>query len=243
MSTLGISIVVPAYNEENFLPATLASINEARKYFEATTNLRTEIVVVNNASTDQTEKIALANGAVVVPHPIRNISSVRNAGIRKSLYEVVVTIDADSFLPKDALVKIWNLMSSNRYVGGALGVKIISERISVRIMAFIIQRIVVLISGIYGAMFFFSREAALEIGGFPEDRLIAEDTAFAIALRAYGRKQKKKFARLKSVQVGTLDRKEIDLRSLLPLILQMIKGAVGAKQKKEDLKYWYDPKR
>ena len=92
-------------------------------------------------------------------------------------------------------------------------------------------------------MFFFWREAALEIGGFPENRVVAEDSAFAIALRNHGKKQGKKFARLKSVQVGTLDRKDTSRKTILPVIIQVIKGFAGVKQSPDELKYWYSPKR
>jgi glycosyltransferase involved in cell wall biosynthesis len=243
MQTPGISVVIPAYNEENFLPATLVSVNEARRLFSSSIQLPSEVVVVNNASTDQTEKIALAHDAVVIRHDIRNISSVRNAGIREASYTLIVTIDADCTFPPDALEKIWNFMRDDSYIGGALGVSLITDKRINRIVAHIIQTAVVSISGIYGAMFFFWRDAAIEIGGFPENRLVAEDSAFAIALRSHGRKQGKKFARLKSVQVGTLDRKDIRLRAIFPLIVQVIRVFAGAKQTPGDLKFWYDPDR
>ena len=94
-------------------------------------------------------------------------------------------------------------MEKGKYLGGALGVKILTDKLSVKIAASIIQALVVRISGIYGAMFFFSREAALKVGGFPEDRLVAEDSAFAIKLRELAKTKGKFFTRFhkKSLQL------------------------------------------
>lgn len=243
MAARGVSIVIPAYNEESFLPATLAAANEACAHFSASHNFPWEIVVVNNASTDRTEAVALSHGAKVVLHEVRNISSVRNVGIKAASYDLIVMIDADSFLPLDGLVKIWSVMESHQYVGGSLGVKVLTEKVGLKILAPIFQYLVDLTSGIQGAMFFFWRDAAIEIGGFSEDRLVAEDSVFAISLRRYGVKKNQKFLRLRTVIVGTLDRKDSDLRTLLSMVFKAFQGLIGVKQSKEDLKYWYEPKR
>ncbi len=243
MGAQGISIVIPAFNEEKFLPATIEAAKKACAHFANQVSLPTEIVVVNNISTDKTESLALSLGAVVENHHVRNISSVRNAGIKRASFDLIVTIDADSFLPEDGLVKVWETMKGQKYVGGAFGVKLLTNKLKVKFGAFIIQSLVEIFFGIQGAMFFFWKEAALEVGGFPEDRLVAEDSAFAILLKNHGRKIGKKFIILKSVQVTTLDRKEIGFRSAIPIIGQVIRGFAGVKQTKEDLKYWYDPKR
>jgi len=243
MTSPGISIVVPAYNEEKFLPASLISINQARAHFESATGLNSEVIVVNNDSTDATARVAREHSAVVVDHSVRNIASVRNAGIRSANYDLVVTIDADSFLPLDGLVKIRNFMGEGGYSGGALGVKVISNRIYFRVAAVIVQTFVNWLSGIYGAMFFFRKDVALEIGGFPETHLVAEDMAFALAMHRYAQEKGMKFGKLKSVQVGTLDRKDFDPRAIFVAAIQALRAFRGAKQNAADLDYWYSPKR
>lgn len=243
MQQHGISIVIPAFNEEKFLPATLAAIKIAQSEFARSCDVPTEVIVVNNASTDQTVAVATEAGARVVEQPLRNIAAVRNAGIQSASFDLVVTIDADSFLPPDALLKIFEVMRKGDVVGGALGVVVVTDRSIVRLGATLIQWLVARISGISGAMFFFARTEALEIGGFPENRLVAEDSAFAIALREYGKSIGKGFVHLRTVKVGTLDRKPIGPTVLLPAIAQVAMGFLGRKQTPGDLKYWYDPKR
>ncbi len=54
-----LSIVVPTFNEEDFLPRLLASI-EAQDYADR------EVIVADNRSRDRTRAIARAHGARVV---------------------------------------------------------------------------------------------------------------------------------------------------------------------------------
>jgi glycosyltransferase involved in cell wall biosynthesis len=250
MTKPGISIVIPAFNEEKFLPAALASIKVAQQKLADQSgapgifigDLPTEVIVVNNASTDRTEDIGRALGAKVVNHSIRNISSVRNAGIRTASFDWIVTIDADSTLSENALVEVVKVMRTGA-IGGAFRVKVITHRIEMRIVAFIVQTVVRWMSGISGAMFFFSREEALQIGGFPEDRLVAEDGSFANSLRSLGKERGQKFVYLKSATVGTLDRKEMNLTVIIPAVIQGFRGFFGRKQSLDQLKYWYEPNR
>ena len=239
----GISIVVPAYNEENYITRTLSSIQQAGEHFEAQQGLDYESIVVNNASTDRTGECARKCGARVIDHPIRNISSVRNKGIEEAKYELVVTIDADCHLPKEALVQIFERMQAGNCIGGSLGVKVAAQSYGMRVLIFLVQGLVSLVSGAYGGMFFFDRYEALEIGGFPEDQLIAEDSAFAKLLRKQAKKKGMSFARLKSVQVETLDRKDNGIKELAPAVIQAFRGFLGMKIKAEKLGYWYKPKR
>ena len=72
------SIVVPAWNEEALLPATLASLRTAM----AAVPHEGEIVVCDNNSTDGTAAAARAGGARVVFEPRNQIARARNAGAR-----------------------------------------------------------------------------------------------------------------------------------------------------------------
>lgn len=243
MTKPGISIVIPAYNEEKFLPATLLAAKAAQENLASSLGVTSEVIIVNNVSTDRTKEVAISHGAVVIDHPVRNISSVRNAGIKQASYSLIVAIDADSFLPPDGLVKVWRVMQEGPYIGGAFGVKVLTDKVFVKIAAFVIQTGVSWISGIQGAMFFFWREDALSFGGFSEKHLVAEDSIFANALRGHGKSAGKKFLLLKSVKVGTLDRKELPLREILPTMIKVFKAFRNAEQTTDDLKFWYDPKR
>jgi glycosyltransferase involved in cell wall biosynthesis len=246
MNPNGISVVIPAYNEENFLPATLKAVHEAQLHFREHVSpaLPSEVVVVNNMSSDKTSEVATKLGARVVDHGIRNISAVRNAGIKAALYSTIIMIDADSFLQVDALTEVHKVMSQGRTVGGGFNVVLLTEKPVIRFAAAVFQSLVRGISGMSGAMFFFDRDSALAMGGFREDRLVAEDSTFAMGLRAYGKSHGgRTFNHLNHVKVGTLDRKDTDFLTIAGWLSQALMAFLGRKQRIEDLGYWYDPKR
>ena len=85
-----LSIIIPTYNEEEYLPRLLASIRSQR--FDGY-----EIVVADNNSTDRTREIAARFGARVVdggmPGPGRNL------GARAAHGDLLLFLDADVVLP------------------------------------------------------------------------------------------------------------------------------------------------
>src|SRR5262245_57500474 len=87
-----ISFIVPAYNEEHELANTLASIREAA----SAVTQPFEIIVVDDASTDATPKIASDAGAKVIPINRRQIAASRNAGARSAQGKYLFFVDADT---------------------------------------------------------------------------------------------------------------------------------------------------
>lgn len=88
-----ISVVVPAYNEEKFLPRCLESLRNQ----DYTGNY--EIIVVDNASPDNTAKVALAMGAKVVYENKRSPACARQRGLEEAKGDIVAFIDADTQAP------------------------------------------------------------------------------------------------------------------------------------------------
>ncbi len=73
-----ISLIIPAYNEEKLIGRCLESVKKAKEYYGKPSLIET--IVVNNCSTDNTEKVALEYKANVVIEKERKIASVRNKG-------------------------------------------------------------------------------------------------------------------------------------------------------------------
>lgn len=90
-----ISVVIPAWNEEQLLPACLESVRMA---FAARPDLGPEVIVVDNNSTDGTAAIAEAAGARVVFEAQNQIARARNAGAALASGEWLLFLDADSAL-------------------------------------------------------------------------------------------------------------------------------------------------
>jgi peptidoglycan/xylan/chitin deacetylase (PgdA/CDA1 family)/GT2 family glycosyltransferase len=88
-----VSVVIPAYNEENYLPSCLESIGKQDYAGEY------EVIVVNNASTDITAKIALDWGAKVVYEGKRSPACARQKGAEVAAGEIIAFIDADTQAP------------------------------------------------------------------------------------------------------------------------------------------------
>ncbi len=95
MSSVELSLIVPAHNEEKLLEATLVALQEAGRQSDASF----EIIVVDDDSTDSTAEIASRSGARVEKVKLRNIGAVRNAGAEIAKGRWLVFIDADTIVP------------------------------------------------------------------------------------------------------------------------------------------------
>ncbi len=90
-----ISVVIPAYNEEDSIIQTLYSL---------TNNIiskSVEIIVVNNNSTDKTEELVNATGIQCLLETKKGIAAARNAGLAKAKGQIILNADADSIYPPD----------------------------------------------------------------------------------------------------------------------------------------------
>lgn len=99
-----LSILVAAYNEEHTIVSTIESI--AKQEYPG----GLQVIVVNDGSSDRTlEKIQELNYIwleVVDQQPNRGKAAALNAGLERVRYGLVVTLDADSYLYRNALVNL-----------------------------------------------------------------------------------------------------------------------------------------
>jgi peptidoglycan/xylan/chitin deacetylase (PgdA/CDA1 family) len=95
-----ISVVIPARDEEQYLPACLASLQKQDYDGEY------EILVVDNASTDNTGRIARKSGARVIFCPRTGVAYARQAGANSARGDIIVQADADTIYPQDWLTRI-----------------------------------------------------------------------------------------------------------------------------------------
>lgn len=94
-----ISVVIPALNEEKYLPRCLTSLtNQSFKHFE--------VIVSDGGSKDKTVAIAKKFGAKVVVAPGSTVTYARQKGIEKAKGEIIVGADADCKYPANHLGKI-----------------------------------------------------------------------------------------------------------------------------------------
>lgn len=96
-----MSVVIPAYNEEENILTLLQSLTANQ------TQHAVEIVVVNNNSKDRTEEWVRATGVACVNETVQGITAARNAGLKAAKGKYIINADADSVYPGtwiDALI-------------------------------------------------------------------------------------------------------------------------------------------
>lgn len=182
-----ISVIVPAHNEEKYVRRCIESIRQADACFKGTT----EIVVVCNRCTDRTREIALECGAKIVINEDRCIALVRNAGIKESGGEIIVTIDCDNRMTPGTLAEIYAKIKSGKYIGGGAPIRFERESFPLMLNDYMC-RAGFKATGIYAGIIWAGRETFDAVGGFVDKRSM-EDIATAKAIKDYGKKQGKKF--------------------------------------------------
>jgi glycosyltransferase involved in cell wall biosynthesis len=196
------SIIIPARNEERWLPLCLDSIREAAREIAE----KIEIIVVVNRSHDRTAEIAASAGAVVIESEAKNLAILRNCGCRVARGKFLITIDADSRMSKNMLVAINAVLLRGDVVGGA--VPILPERWSVGICVTALMLLPIAVRyGISGGLFFLSREDFEVISGFNEELCSVEDIDFARRLKEHGKISGRKFKILFNTHIVTSCRK------------------------------------
>ena len=88
LKSVEITVLLPAYNEEQSISSTIFEIKELYPDYE--------ILVINDGSTDQTGELAIKAGATVLDHPhnIGNGASIKT-GLRYAKGNWVLMMDAD----------------------------------------------------------------------------------------------------------------------------------------------------
>lgn len=174
-----ISVVVPTYNEEKALPATLACVlAQPGRY---------EVIIADGGSRDGTQAAASANPNVRWLVAPKGRASQMNAGAREARGDWLLFLHADTLLPHDALAAIAALDSAvgaggfrHRFSGGDLRLRAISWADNLRCR---LTRV------FYGDQALFVRRTLFEcLGGFPEDHPL-EDVVFCERLNRLTRPQ------------------------------------------------------
>ncbi|MDI3322276.1 glycosyltransferase [Pinibacter soli] len=87
---IDVSVVIPAYNEEEKILRTLASLSKTQ------TNLSVEILIVNNNSFDKTKELAERGGANVITETKQGVQNARTAGLHAAKGKLIINADADT---------------------------------------------------------------------------------------------------------------------------------------------------
>ena len=107
-----VTVLLPAYNEEQAIAGTIQKIRKLYPDFE--------VLVVDDGSTDNTLKVAMDAGANVWPHPynIGNGAAVKT-GLRMAQGEWIVMMDADGQHKAEDIARLLEYKDSFDMVVGA----------------------------------------------------------------------------------------------------------------------------
>jgi glycosyltransferase involved in cell wall biosynthesis len=189
-----LTICIPAYNEEAYLPACLAHVlAEVRRCPDPDA---VEVLVIDNASTDATAAVAQRlPGVRLVHEPVKGLTRARQKGLEAAAGEVLGFLDADTRMPPGWIARVLANFERHPHVVCVSGPYVYYDaaawqRIMVRLYwiflaspAYWMTRYMVV-----GGNFAARRAALVQIGGF--DTAIAfygEDTNIARRLAAAGR--------------------------------------------------------
>jgi glycosyltransferase involved in cell wall biosynthesis len=228
-----ISFVVPAYNEELELPLTIAAIRSAAIGRDH------EIIVVDDASTDQTAAVARERGTKLVSINRRQIAAARNAGARAARGDILFFVDADTRINEKHVSGAISALEAG-CAGGSARV-IIGGTIPLWAKIFL-----KIFCAIYfglnlgaGAFLFTSRKSFDAVRGFDERLFVGEEVYFSLALRRLGR------FRILQEPILTSGRKLriYSAREILGNSFRVILGGTRGARSRDGLFLWYDGKR
>jgi glycosyltransferase involved in cell wall biosynthesis len=181
-SVVKLSIIVPAFNEEDLIARSLQSIKAATAAFSAL-GWQSEIIVCDNNSTDRTADVARTAGATVVFEPVNQISRARNCGATSATGDWLVFVDADSFPSLELFADVGRAIQSGKCLGGGAVVEM--EQAPGWGKALI--RIWNLLSRVKrwaaGSFVFCDAAAFRQLGGFSQELYAAEEIEFSERLK------------------------------------------------------------
>ncbi|MBN1306628.1 MAG: polysaccharide deacetylase family protein [Chitinispirillaceae bacterium] len=172
-----VSVVVPAYNEERFLPACLSALS-GQEYAG-----RREIIVVDNASTDTTAAIAAAHGCRIVHEPLKGYNRAITAGFNAAKGDIIACTDADTVVPENWLSTIVTDLSNENVVACGGLFKFHDGPFWLKLMALFFGKFNYHISGANMAVW---KHAYLRSGGFSLDVNLGADVEIGKRLKRFG---------------------------------------------------------
>ena len=192
-----LAFVIPAYNEEALIGKCLESVVAEI----ARSGTDSEIIVVNNASTDRTGEIARSFPTVrVVDEPKKGLVNARDAGFAASAgYDLIANIDSDTIVPEGWLDIVFSeferdpklVCLSGPYVYydmSAWNRFLIELFYGLTWLIYLLNRFVLRVgSVVQGGNFVFKRAAWEQVGGYDRSiQFFGEDTDVAVRLSKVG---------------------------------------------------------
>jgi glycosyltransferase involved in cell wall biosynthesis len=239
-----ISVIVPAFNEEKLLPATLRSIQAATAAFSKR-GWETELVVCDNNSTDRTAELARAHGALVVFEPVNQIGRARNRGAQTAAGDWLIFVDADSHPTADLFNDVANAITSGEYLAGGSTVRLDTSHLPLGAVVCLWNAISRAFRYAAGSFIFCRARAFRAIGGFNLELFASEELDLSRRLKKLARAEGKRLIILTRHPLVTSSRKMhlYSLREHLQFLLRTVVRLGKPLKSAQECFTWYDGRR
>ena len=239
-----LSIIIPAWNEEKLLPATLAAVQAAIPGLTKS-RIACELIICDNNSTDRTADIARAAGAEVVFEPVNQISRARNTGALKASGDWLLFIDADSTPSPELFSELAGVLRDDSVLYGGCALQMEEVKPGVRAVLKFWHWIARRRQWAAGSFLFVRRESFAASGGFSTELYASEEIEFSTRLGKLAKETGRRFVFLTAHPLVTSARK---LRTHgtwyhVRFVLRTLLTGTRNLRRREACGLWYDGKR
>lgn len=241
-----LSIIIPAFNEEKLLPASLLAITAAATSAFTADGLSWELVVCDNNSTDHTAEIARSEGAKVVFEPVNQIGRARNTGASAATGEWLLFIDADSRPSPELLADVAVLIRRPDVLLAGCTIALDDASPAFRLACGFWNTASRLRRLVAGSFILVRATAFREVGGFDLKFFAGEEIDLALRLqKQVGRRDRQRTVILHRHPLFTSARKLhlYSKRELGRLLFKSVFRPMKTIASREDCAMWYDGRR
>jgi glycosyltransferase involved in cell wall biosynthesis len=241
---LKISVVVPAFNEEKLISASLTAIRAAMTAF-TDRGWVAELIVCDNNSTDRTGELARAAGATVVFEPVNQIARARNCGAAAATGDWLVFVDADSYPSRELFADVAAAVESGKYIfGGSLGELETTSRAG-RLVMVIWNTISRVCKWAAGSFIFCDAAAFRQVGGFSHELFAGEELDLSKKFKKLARASGRRVVILRDHPLVTSSRRlrNYSAGELLSHLLSATLRPRWFMRSREACNMWYDGRR
>lgn len=239
-----ISVVVPAFNEEKLLPATLCGFRAAAAAFDDL-GWAWEIIVCDNNSTDRTAEVARTGGATVVFEPVNQIGQARNTGAASASGDWLIFVDADSQPPPELFADVVLEIQSGKCIAGGSTIKLDANHFGYNLLVGMWNKLSRWRHLLAGSFIFCEAQSFRKVGGFNPELFAAEEIDLSIKLKKLAQQTGRSLVILHRHPLVTSARKA-HLYSTREHFSFFAKSALqrgGTLKKRDDCPIWYDGRR
>ena len=239
-----VSVIIPAFNEEKLLPASLRAIQTALGSL-AKLGWETEVIVCDNNSTDRTAELARAAGTKVVFEPINQIGRARNTGAAAATGDWLVFVDADSEPTPELFAEMSEVIQTGRFLAGGSVIWMEGARPIPRFVTGLWNFTSRLCKWCAGSFIFCDATAFRQVGGFNTELFASEEIDLSKRLKKLGRAQNRRVAILDSHPLKTSARK-LHLYTTVEFLLffrKAIFSPIKTVRSRDACVPWYDGRR